>query len=194
MSDYDRHELKIERRGVSAKKVIAAYSHFGSLRLAAKACGVSKDTVSNVLKRFGIAPVHHVRLSSKLALGPAKRYTTFAKWHAQHLRDEKLPSSVTAIAKLAGVSADTVKCYLYRRRKNAAALLSSLPDLRTLDIAFEDIEGNAFETKSLAEYRYVIDRFAEKAALCGRLKNEKGERTAILPSIEVFVKRIKKLT
>ena len=54
MSDYDPKELKILRRGVTVKKVIAAYRHFGSLRLAGDACGISKDTVAEVLRREGI--------------------------------------------------------------------------------------------------------------------------------------------
>ena len=40
MSNYDPHELKIVRRGVSIDKVIAAYKHFGSYRKAASVCGI----------------------------------------------------------------------------------------------------------------------------------------------------------
>lgn len=195
MSDYDPHELRVVRNGLNPQKVIAAYNHFGSLGKTAKACGISKTAVTHVLQRYGTGQKKKAKLPGKVALAPNKKYTDFARWHSAHLNDPDLPYGITAIAKLAGVSVDTVKCYLYRRRRMAAKALASLPDLRKLPIALEDIEGNVFETSSLVEYRYVIDRFAAKAAICGKiLECSTGEITAIIPSIEQFCNRIRDLT
>jgi transposase len=191
---YDRHELKIIRRGVSPQKVISAYKYFASLRKAAKACNISKDTVVAVLKRYGIPQKKITRLPQKASYNPRKLYSAFALWHKVHAKDKNLPNSVSEIAKLAGVSADTVKCYFYRRRKAAAALLQSLPNLRDLDLTLEDIEGNDFQTKSLTEYRYVIDKYSERAAMQGKVFIEGTtafEVTAIIPSIEQFVSRVR---
>lgn len=194
MSDFDPHELRVIRNGLNPKKVIAAYNHFGSLRKTGKACGISKTAVSHVLERYGIHPQRKAKLPGKVSLAPNKKYTDFARWHAEHLNDENLPTGITAIAKLAGVSQDTVKCYLYRRRKLASKALASLPDLRTIAIQLEDIEGSIIDTTKLVSYHYVIDRFAAKAALCGKLlESSTGEITVIIPSIEQFCNRIKHL-
>ena len=193
MSDYDPREMKIFRRGISPQKVIAAYQHFGSLRLAGKACGIAKDTVLAVLKRYGIEQKRSVVLPQKASYNPKKLYSDFAKWHKDHAKDKNLPSSVTAMARLAGVSVDTVKCYFYRRRKAAGMLLRELPDLRHLSLSLQDIEGKVFETKSLVEYRYVIDRYSERAAIQGKIgiPDPAYEVTAVIPSIEIFAMRVR---
>lgn len=192
-STYDPHEPKILRRGISEQRVIAAYRHFNSLRLAGKACGISKDTVVAVLKRNGIEQTKAVRLPASASYNPKNRYSDFAKWHKEHARDTDLPNSVTAMAKLAGVSVDTVKCYFYRRRKAASKILRALPDIRHLALTLEDIEGKTFESKHLTEYRYVIDRYSERAALQGTVSfNDPAyEVTAVIPSIETFASRVK---
>lgn len=192
MSDeYNPHEMKIIRRGVSIQKVIAAYNHFGSLRLTGKACGISKDTVVEVLRREGIAQKRSTTLPKKASLGPKHAYSDFARWHNEHAQDKDLPSGIKALAKLAGVSPDVVKCYFYRRRKQAAKLLQGVPNLKRLNVTLEDIEGNTFITSNLSEYRYIIDRFSERAALQGKINNV--EVTAIIPSIEQFVSRVRKI-
>jgi lambda repressor-like predicted transcriptional regulator len=180
---------------VSIEKVIAAYKHFGSLRLAGKACGISKDTVKEVLRRSGISQQRSATLPPKASYNPKRLYSDFALWHRAHAKDKDLPTSVTALAKLAGVSVDTVKCYFYRRRKQAAKILRALPDLRKLDLQFEDIEGKLFKSKHLVEYRYIIDRYSERAAIQGELGfvDPAYEVTAIIPSIELFALRIKAL-
>jgi hypothetical protein len=192
-STYDPHEPKIFRRGISDARVIAAYKHFGSLRLAGKACNIAKDTVVAVLKRNGIEQKKTTVLPPKASYNPKKIYSDFAKWHKLHASDTDLPNSISAMAKLAGVSADTVKCYFYRRRKAAAKILRALPDLRHLALTLEDIEGKTFETKHLVEYRYVIDRYSERAALQGKVSfpDPAYEVTAVIPSIELFASRIR---
>lgn len=188
-----KREMRVIANGLNPKKVIIAYQHFGSLRKTARACGISKDTVVNLLKRFNVEQIPRASLPKHVALNPHKKYSSFAKWHKDHMQDENIPSSINAIAKLAGVSSDVVKCYMYRKRKRASKMLKALPDLRTLNVDFEDIEGNTFNSSLLIEYQYVIDRFSEKAALRGKLKDEALERTAILPSIELFCSRIKQI-
>jgi hypothetical protein len=192
-STYDPHEPKIFRRGITDVRVIAAYKHFESLRLTGKACHISKDTVVSVLKRNGIEQKKTAKLSTKASYNPINKYSSFAKWHEKHAKDKDLPNGVTAMAKLAGVSVDTVKCYFYRRRKAAGKILRSLPDLRHLHLVFEDIEGKTFESNHLVEYRFVIDRYSERAALQGTVSfpDPAYEVTAVIPSIEVFASRVK---
>jgi hypothetical protein len=190
MSTYDRHELKIIRRGISVDKVITAYKHFGSLRKAAAVCKVSKDTVRNVLRRFHIAaPI--ASLPAKASYNPRNAYSVFAKWHKAHANDMGLPYSRSALAALAGVTPNTVKCYFQRRRAAARKILLSLPDLRDLELTLEDLEGKVFRTHELELYRYAIDRYSQRAALQGKLEYA-GEVNVLIPSIELFARRVRK--
>jgi len=195
-SDYDRREMKIVRRGVSLDKVVAVYRHFGSLRKTGQVCGIAKDTVAAVLRRRGIELVQTVALPQNPSHSPKRKYSTFAKWHVEHIHDSDIPNSVSAIAKLAGVSADTVKCYFYRRRRAAAKILGALPNLRHLDLVLEDIEGKTFETKYLVDYKYIVDWNSERAAIQGRVTfpDPAYEATALIPSIEQFAARVRAIS
>ena len=192
MSTYDRHELKIIRRGISIDKVIAAYKHFCSYRKAAKACGIDKDTVKAVLLRYGVTPLR-AELPSKASYNPLNHYSDFAKWHKAHADDPDLPYSLSAIAKLSGTSLNVVKCYFYRRRKAAREILDSLPDLRRLAVEMKDIEGEVFKTSSLKRYRYAIHRYSQSAVLQGEIP-ALGEVTALIPSIDRFASRVRKFS
>ena len=193
-SDYDNHVLKIIKRGVSIQKVIAAYQHSGSLGFAAKTCGIAKDTVKQVLRRNGIEQKPKVKLPSKATLGPGNVYSDFAQWHKAHAKDKDLPSNPKDIAKLANVSVDTVRCYFYRRRRKAQGLLSSLPNLSTLDLTLEDFGGEKIPSSALTSYRYAIERYSDRAVILGIAGEDDLEVAIPIPSIEIFVKRIKALT
>lgn len=193
MNKYDPHEMKVIRRGVSPSKVIALYKHFGSLRPVAKICGIAPATVSAVLKRYGISQTSKVSMPKKVSYSSRKLYGDFAMWLKLHSEDDNLPSSVSALAKLSGTSIDSVKCYFYRRRKQSAKILRSLPDLRKLQLSVEDIGGRSYLTKDLINYHYVIDRYSEKAAIQGTILylGTVCEITAIIPSIEQFAERVR---
>ena len=189
---YDPHELKIIRRGISIDKVIAAYKHFGSLRKAAAVCNISKDTVKAVIKRYEVAKLT-TNLPKKASYNPLNHYSDFAKWHKAHSGDSDLPRSLSEFASLSGVNVNIVRCYFYRRRKQARKILDSLPDLRRLSIQLEDIEGHKFFSYDLEKYRYAIDRYSQRAALQGEIEYT-GEVTVLIPSIDRFASRVKKLT
>jgi len=190
MQPYDPHEMKSVRRGVNPKKVIAAYKHFGSFRKAGETCGIHKDTAKAILKRYAPDLDIETTLPPKASYNVKNAYSKFAKWHKANAGNSELTHSIKEMAKLAEVSSDAVKCYFYRRRKSAAKLLRTLPDLRKLCVILEDIEGNEIDTRSFAKYKFVIDRYSEKAALRGKPRDIESEVTIVIPSIEVFVKRI----
>ena len=191
VSDYDRHELKIIRRGVSIEKVIAAYKHFGSLREAGRVCHIHKDTVKLVLERYGVKPAS-ASIPKKASYNPRTHYSDFAKWHKAHANDPDLPHSLSEFASLSGANPNVVKCYFYRRRKEARKLLASLPDLRFMSVPLVDIEGYAFSSNTLDHYRYAIDRYSTRAALQGEI-DLYGQVTVLIPSIEQFASRVRKL-
>ena len=184
--------MKIIRRGVSIDKVIAAYKHFGSLRKAASVCDIGKDTVKAVILRYKVPALGAV-LPSKASYNPRTHYSDFAKWHKAHAEDGGLPHSLGELAKLSGSNANVVKCYFYRRRKEARKILSSLPDLRKLSLSLQDIEGALIESRHLQSYRYAIDRYSQRAALQGEHMTL-GEVTVLIPSVDQFAKRVRKLT
>lgn len=192
MGSYDRHEMKIIRRGVKIEKVILAYKHFGSLRPVARVCGISKDTVKAVIRRYNVVPVVAM-LPAKASYNPRNRYSAFAKWHKAHAEDENLPHGRAELAALAGVNVNVIKCYFYRRRKEARKILHSLPDLRSLSLPLQDIEGLQFYSNHLEHYRYAIDRYSLKGALQGKLEYA-GEVTVLIPSIDRFASRVRKLS
>ena len=193
---YNRHELKIIKRGVSVEKVIASYKHFGSLRKAASVCGISKDTVKEVIKRFNVE-MTKAKLPVKASYNPKTHYSDFAKWHKAHAEDKDLPHSLAEFAKLSGSNVNVVKCYFYRRRLAAKKLLSSLSDLRKLSLSLEDIEEKTFPSTAFKSYRYAIDRYSQRAAIQGIVEDITGktyEVTVIIPSVDRFVQRVRKLT
>lgn len=191
MSNYDPHELKIVRRGVSIDKVIAAYKHFGSYRKAASVCGISKDTVKSVVLRYHVVALS-AALPRKASYHPKRHYSDFAKWHKAHMNDVDLPHSLVEFASLSGANVNTVKCYFYRCRKETRRVLASLPDLRTLSVSLEDIEGKDLKTSSLSHYRYAVDRYSQRVALQGML-GDGVEVTVLIPSVEQFASRVRKL-
>jgi hypothetical protein len=191
-STYDPHELKIIRRGVSIDKVIAAYKHFGSYRKAAEVCGIAKGTVKAVVERYHVVALP-ASLPRKASYHPKRHYSDFAKWHKAHMNDKNLPHSLAEFASLANSNVNIVKCYFYRCRKETRRVLTSLPDLRTLDVALEDIEGKLVSSATLESYHYAIDRFSQRVALQGKCKDG-AEVTVLIPSVEQFASRVRKLT
>ena len=192
MSDYNPHELKIIRRGVSIDKVIAAYKHFGSYRKAAIVCNISKDTVKTVVLRYNVK-ADSAKIPNKASYHPKRHYSDFAKWHKAHINDKNLPHSISEFASLSGVNVNIVRCYFYRCRKESRRVLSELPDLRKLSIILEDIEGKTFSSSEIKSYQYAIDRYSQRAAIQGALATG-AEVTVLIPSIEKFSSRIKKLS
>jgi hypothetical protein len=193
VKEYDNHELKTVRHGTSPKKVIAAYKHFGSFRKAAESCNINKGTAKLIISRFAPDLLAHAKLPPKASYNVKNVYSKFAKWHKANADNESLTRSLGEMAKLAGVTVDTVKCYFYRRRKSAAKLLRSLPKLQALDLELEDLEGNSFKTKTIAAYHFAIDRYSEKATIIGTrlIGDAETPFIAVILSIELFAKRLK---
>ena len=174
---------------VSTSKLIAAYRHFGSLRPAARSCGISKDLARKILMAQGVEKPKAF-FPKKPSYNPKRRYSDFAKWHKDHASDPNLPFSLKEIASLAGVSENVARCYFYRRRKQARAILSELPDLRKVNLVLEDIEGKKFSSRTLGPYHYAIHRYSERAAIQGTVEGK--EVTVVIASIDQFASRVRK--
>lgn len=119
------------RRGkVTPQKAMKAYAKAGSIRGAAALLGVSHWTVDHYLRMAGFTP------KSRYAAGhdrymPSRHWSRVGQWFRRH-QDKRFPRSVKAIAFLIGVSRDSVKCYLYRRREYERKKALMAPDIRNL--------------------------------------------------------------
>lgn len=105
-----------ERHRPTVSKAIAAYRRAGSLRKAAKLLGVSHTTVHTVLKDQrqllrppggGFRKGHYM---------PEVHTSAVAEWFRRH-SFAVMPRSPKQIAFVIGCSSESVRCYLYRRRK-----------------------------------------------------------------------------
>jgi hypothetical protein len=191
---YDPKATRVYKQGITAQKVIAAFKHFGSLRMAGKVCGISKETVKRILKEHEVALTPKAIPPEKVNYDPTKPYSPLAKWLKEHSDDKDFPRSFKIIAERSGATRDSVKCYFYRRRKEAAKLLRKLPDLRKVSVELVDLEEKPFLTTSLSSYTYSIDRFASCAVLTGKFAaSDKAMVAAVIPSIETFAKRVLKI-
>ena len=146
--------------------------------------------MQNILRRFNVERSKAV-LPRKASYNPKNLYSTFAKWHQAHASDTNLPNSPKALADMAGVNSNVVHCYFRRRRAAARKILFSLPDLRKLDLILEDIEHDIIMPKFFVQYVYAIDRYSQRAAIQGKLKDGR-EVTVLIPSIEQFASRVRK--
>lgn len=110
------------------QKMWRAYQVHGSCRRAAAVLGISYQTVRRRLKAAGYD------LQPRGGEHPPYHFGCLAQW----LRDNPgkgLPRSPSAIARITGCSVDSVKSYLYRRRR---ALRTTAPSEGT---ASKDLVG-----------------------------------------------------
>lgn len=99
--------------------LLALYQKEGSANRVAKMLNMHPHTIRKYLKLYG----------ASLQTGPQKgrrRWSEFAQWVKDN-PEEVLPPSVKEIHDLTGVSKDSIKSYLYRRRKEAKSLVMSQP-------------------------------------------------------------------
>lgn len=117
----------------------------------------NRDTLLDLFKKEGSADrvakllrmhPHTVRKYLKLYGAPMKtgpqtgrrRWSAFANWLRENPEDV-LPPSVREISELTGISKDSIKSYLYRRRREARSLIQSQPWLNGGSVLWTDSTG-----------------------------------------------------
>lgn len=112
-------------------------------------------------------------------------------WLVEH-PDAVLPrGSSKAIARQTGLSIDEVKCYLYRKRKEAREAFRSLPDLRLVPLEFLAESGNRVISSDFKGYRFVLDRWSISAKLV--LFSGDISETVDIPDVPSFISRLSSL-
>lgn len=187
----EHRALKTVKRGISEERVVATYRHFKSLRKTGEICGIDKDTVRRILK------FHEVEYTAKPNVSYLRRgnvpYSSFIKWLRAQPEGVKLPRSANELAKLSGITANTIRCYFYRRRKIVKQSLESLADLRKLDIELVDFLGETYSSRDIVSYNFSLDRYSLIGTLVARLKDDTNREFPI-PDVTLFAKRVNEVS
>lgn len=118
-----------QRRDLFIEKIWRAYQTHKSCRKVAEIYGMSYQTVRRYLKEAGYELQKPGGYHLKGKKVPPFHYGCLAKWLRAN-PGVKLPRSPSAIADLTGCSLDSVKSYIYRRRKHEEAQSSIMARLR----------------------------------------------------------------
>ena len=123
--------------------------------------GVAKDTVRKVLERNNIDVDAALLVNPReIAHSKHRAWGTFPEWLQAHKGKVKLPRSIAELSRVSGCSYDSIRCYLYRRRKVTKELIATLPDLRHLpDLVLEDSSGKQIRSHDILNYRYALDKY-----------------------------------
>lgn len=109
-------------RGIPVYKIIAAYKLNKSTRKVAELLKIAPRTVAMVVRENAkglLLPVGGAHGRGKGLRG--KRMGSFAKWVLDH-PDTRLPRDLGAIARMSGCTRDSVKCFMYRQRRQGKAI------------------------------------------------------------------------
>lgn len=159
------------RRVLSQAKVVKAYRVARTTRKAAKLLGVSHWTVQKYLHAAGI-PMRRGRIPTKQKYIPNRQWSRVATWLRKH-QGITLPRSPKQLAFIIGVSTDSVKCYLYRRREYERRKAILMPDLRQLDITFR-VGERTLTTHDIERYELDVDPWTFRYHIKAEMKGNPG--------------------
>lgn len=155
---------------IPAKRIIATYLHYGSASKAARVLGIHHVTVKKVLLSNGFRPEKPSGKGFDSSALEQKDTSAFAKWIKEH-PGHRLPHSVKDIAEETHLSYNTVRSYLYRRRKRIKHQIETLPDLRKFDLLFVDTLRQEFESGDIKHYSYKLRPHDLRVSLLAELKD-----------------------
>ena len=154
-----------------AERIKRTYQVIQSTRKVAELLGISHDSVLRSLHDQGV----EVKRQSQQTLARAKtrplarRYSRIAVWLERH-KDRRLPRSYAKLSQVSGATVDSIKCFLYRRRKKLMKVLEELPSLRDKRIVLVTTEDVKVRGDEVLSYEWHIDRFSLEVSLVIRLK------------------------
>ena len=125
-------------------RIIDLYKRTGNMRHVATELSISSWTVSKYVRLAGLA----VPIKKNLIAGVRRHRSKLAEWIREN-PNVKLPNTTKEIAKLTGLSIDTVRSYLGRRKMQAEAMKQDLPDLKEIPLLLLGDDGIHFATRTL---------------------------------------------
>ena len=172
-------------------RIMQAYKVHRSYRLVGKICGVSHQTVSNIIRDYGMEAKDYPK--NKVILGDTPNFNegSFAEWMYKH-DFAKLPRSMKEIAYISGHSYNAVAMFFSRNRRKVIDRLQALPSLYGKGLVVENEAGKQFLIDELDELRYFVDKFSMNVTLQGTDMRGGIQRFPI-EDIRYFEEEIKRL-
>jgi transposase len=110
------------KKGIAPGRVVAAYRLHRSTRKVAAILGISASQVGEAVRGYDPALLNAVGGSSfKGKPKPKRLHGKFAQWIKANPK-VKFPQDLGEIAAMSGCSKNTIKCFLYRLRKQGKAI------------------------------------------------------------------------
>lgn len=153
----------MKRKIYTKQQIIEAYQKYGTIKSTAEFLNCSFKTLWNRMKEYNIP---------RNRKGPKSKYNCMIKWLAAN-PEVIFPRSPSKISRLTGCTVDSVKSYLYRRRKSIQRSVKSLPDLRKRKIFLTERSGLFVPTDALLCYDIYVDLYTGKLKITGKLLNKK---------------------
>lgn len=128
----------------------------GSLREGARKIGVHHVVLARYCRKNGITiPNAMMEESRRFDL----HFGAYPKW----LRENpgvSLPKSIRRISEITGCTADEIKSYMYRRRRETREVIRTIPDLRKGSLMLKTLTGEWVDTSAIAKYNYVVNHWS----------------------------------
>jgi molybdenum-dependent DNA-binding transcriptional regulator ModE len=173
-----------ENNRLPEEKILRAYQVFGSLRKAGEVLGISYQTVRRCLKEHGaeMKPVG-------AAYRKGKRYVAGHRGVVARLLREhpevRLPRSYEGIQRLIKeklgeeASLDSIRTYLYRRRKAEKERMKELGDLRKLSGLLRLVDGRSVPFRAIDSYEMKLDYHTFRYKISGVLRTGEEFRAEV---------------
>ncbi len=157
---------------VKPERMVKAYEVHGSLTKAAKSLCVNTKTLRRILVLEGVEIHKPVLEHVKIHRSPTQE-SKFVRWLRAN-PNIKLPTNMKKISKISGLSYDTVKGYIWRRRKALVEILGSLPSIKTLPDTsfFIDTLGQKIYPSQIVDYSFKVTKLSMEATIIVVLKND----------------------
>ena len=143
----------------------AVYNQEHSLERTARVLHIDPLTVLRYMVKYGIKR----QPPGRPPVPFSKHYGCIIKWIRQY-PEIKFPRSIKGIAELTGCTQDSVKTYLYRKRKAVKTKVHKLPDLRTINLTLRSTKKTLIPTRAFKQYSIFVNPWTLKVRLEADLK------------------------
>ena len=148
-------------------KLIRTYEESLNMEIAGAALGITGRTLRNYFKKWGYTPERGPRHGRS---GLDYHSSCIIEWIRRH-PGVAIPTSVKGISTLTGCSYDSVRCYLYRYRREIREAILGLPDLRKYTATIKTIANISIPMNAIDYYKISIHTRSSKIKIAGVLVN-----------------------
>jgi len=131
------------------------YEELGTLKAIAERTGICTKTLKKYLGDAGITVRRGLPRGTRVS---PKHRSCLANWLREH-PGVPLPRKVQEIVEMTGCSANAIKTYLYRRRKEIRDYVKSV-DFKQIKAVLHSIQGDPFPTRSIEYFETKVDPYS----------------------------------